>query len=89
LNEVVLSGGVWQNQILLDLVWAGLREDDFLVYRHKQVPTNDGGLALGQAMVANFTGAERSELVSERSAALTGEVSLWRHGDVPKGRSAH
>jgi hydrogenase maturation protein HypF len=53
LNEVALSGGVWQNQILLDLVYEGLEKDGFVVYFHKQTPTNDGGLALGQAMVAN------------------------------------
>ena len=55
LNEVALSGGVWQNRILLDLVYDGLEKDDFVVYFHKQTPTNDGGLALGQAMVANHT----------------------------------
>ncbi len=60
LNEVALSGGVWQNQILFDLVRAGLKQEGFVVYFHKQVPTNDGGLALGQAMVANFIRAERS-----------------------------
>jgi hydrogenase maturation protein HypF len=60
LNEVALSGGVWQNQVLLDLVRAGLKQAGFIVYFHKQVPTNDGGLALGQAMVANFIRAERS-----------------------------
>lgn len=61
LNEVVLSGGVWQNQVLLDLVRAGLKEEGFVVYFHKQVPTNDGGLALGQAMVANFQSSNREE----------------------------
>jgi hydrogenase maturation protein HypF len=53
LNEVALSGGVWQNQILLNLVREGLKQEEFVVYFHKQVPTNDGGLALGQAVVAN------------------------------------
>ena len=53
LNEVALSGGVWQNQILLNLVRDGLEQEGFIVYFHKQVPTNDGGLALGQAVVAN------------------------------------
>lgn len=53
LNEVALSGGVWQNQILLNLVRDGLEQEGFVVYFHKQVPTNDGGLALGQAVVAN------------------------------------
>ena len=53
LNEVALSGGVWQNQILLDLVRNELEKDDFVVFFHRQTPTNDGGLALGQAVVAN------------------------------------
>jgi hydrogenase maturation protein HypF len=55
LNEVALSGGVWQNQILLDLVRDGLENSGFTVYFHKQVPTNDGGLALGQAVIANHS----------------------------------
>jgi hydrogenase maturation protein HypF len=54
LNEVALSGGVWQNQILLNLVRDGLENEGFEVYFHKQVPTNDGGLALGQAAIANY-----------------------------------
>ena len=60
-NEVVLSGGVWQNQILLDLVRDGLRRKGFIVYFHRQVPSNDGGLALGQAVIANFQISNRGE----------------------------
>jgi hydrogenase maturation protein HypF len=52
-NEVALSGGVWQNQILLSAVRDGLEQVGFGVYFHQQVPTNDGGLALGQAVIAN------------------------------------
>jgi hydrogenase maturation protein HypF len=51
-ERVVLSGGVWQNRVLLDLVTAGLADDGFEVLVHEQVPANDGGLALGQAVVA-------------------------------------
>jgi hydrogenase maturation protein HypF len=61
LNEVVLSGGVWQNQILLNLMSQRLQQAEFVVYFHKQVPTNDGGLALGQAVVANHMSAVESE----------------------------
>ena len=61
LNEVALSGGVWQNQILLDLVINGLKEEGFVVYFHKQVPANDGGLALGQAVTANSVIARRAQ----------------------------
>ena len=52
LNEVALSGGVWQNITLLGRTLALLRESGFVVYLHHQVPTNDGGLALGQAVIA-------------------------------------
>jgi len=67
LNEVALSGGVWQNQVLLDLVRDGLKKQGFIVYFHQQVPSNDGGLALGQAVIANFARSEQSELIGEHS----------------------
>lgn len=54
LNEVVLSGGVWQNVTLLRRTWALLEGDHFTVYSHRLVPANDGGLALGQAAIASF-----------------------------------
>ena len=60
LNEVALSGGVWQNQILLSLVCDGLEQSGFHVYVHRQVPTNDGGLALGQAVIANYMSAQQN-----------------------------
>jgi hydrogenase maturation protein HypF len=51
-RKVVLSGGVWQNMILLTEVVGMLQQDDFTIYTNQQVPLNDGGLALGQALVA-------------------------------------
>ena len=51
-NRVVLSGGVWQNMTLLHLTQELLSQHQFTVYIHHQVPTNDGGLALGQLAVA-------------------------------------
>lgn len=54
LNEVALSGGVWQNMTLLKRTVELLRRDNFSVYVHRLVPTNDGGLALGQAAIAAF-----------------------------------
>ena len=53
LNRVALSGGVFQNMLLLSEVCRLLRERDFEVYTHSRVPTNDGGISLGQAAVAN------------------------------------
>jgi hydrogenase maturation protein HypF len=45
---------VWQNQLLLELSCKNLSRENFIVYTHRQTPANDGGLALGQAAVANF-----------------------------------
>lgn len=53
INQVVLSGGVWQNMILLQKTVKLLKEADFEVKRHFAVPPNDGGLALGQAAIGS------------------------------------
>ena len=53
LDRVVLSGGVFQNSILLFGLIRALEEIHFSVYTHKQVPTNDGGICLGQAVAAH------------------------------------
>ena len=52
LHRVVLSGGVFMNMFLLSLVAEDLRKSDFEVFTHHLVPTNDGGISLGQAVVA-------------------------------------
>jgi len=52
LGRVALSGGVFQNCCLLQAAVAGLERAGFEVYTHRQVPPNDGGLALGQAAIA-------------------------------------
>ncbi len=51
-NQVVLSGGVWQNITLLRCTYDLLKSNKFNILIHNLVPTNDGGLALGQAVVA-------------------------------------
>ena len=51
-NKVALSGGVFQNQYLLEGTIALLRKNNFEVYTHASIPTNDGGIALGQLAVA-------------------------------------
>jgi hydrogenase maturation protein HypF len=51
INGVVLSGGVFQNQILFETLIHRLVNSGFQVYTHSSVPTNDGGIALGQAMI--------------------------------------
>jgi hydrogenase maturation protein HypF len=52
LTRSVLSGGCFQNKLLLEGCIAGLEQADFEVYSHHLVPTNDGGISLGQALVA-------------------------------------
>ncbi|MCF7840413.1 MAG: carbamoyltransferase HypF [Candidatus Marinimicrobia bacterium] len=51
INTVVLSGGVFQNEVILAGLIPVLERNKFCVYSHIQVPTNDGGLSLGQAMI--------------------------------------
>ena len=51
-SAVALSGGVFQNTLLLRLVERNLCADGFAVLRHRMVPPNDGGLSLGQAVCA-------------------------------------
>lgn len=53
INKVVLSGGVFQNKYLLEGTTAILLSANFEVYSHASVPTNDGGIALGQLAVAS------------------------------------
>lgn len=48
LGRLVLSGGVFQNILLLDLLLPALAADGFEVYTHRQLPPGDGGLAVGQ-----------------------------------------
>ena len=58
INKVVLSGGVFQNKYLLEGITELLQKNNFEVYSQASVPTNDGGIALGQLAVA----AKRREL---------------------------
>lgn len=52
-NIVALGGGVWQNRCLLEKTSKRLADNSFKVLIHHQVPTSDGGLALGQALIAS------------------------------------
>jgi hydrogenase maturation protein HypF len=52
LRRVCLSGGTFQNVLLVSRAVAGLRRNGFDVFLHSRVPPNDGGIALGQAAIA-------------------------------------
>jgi hydrogenase maturation protein HypF len=58
INKVVLSGGSFQNAILLGETEKILTENKFMVFAQQKVPSNDGGIALGQLAIA----AKRREL---------------------------
>jgi len=52
LNRICLSGGCFQNLLLFQLLLDHLRAKSFEVYFHSEVPSGDGGISLGQALVA-------------------------------------
>ena len=63
LGTVALSGGTWQNLLLLERTTVTLEGLGFEVLRHRRVPCNDGGISLGQAVVA--AARARSDVPSE------------------------
>ena len=54
ISQVVVSGGVFQNSYLVDRTIARLEQHGFAVYTHQRVPANDGGISLGQALIAGL-----------------------------------
>ena len=66
--QVVLSGGCFQNRYLLERAVNRLREEKFQPFWHRQVPTNDGGLALGQIAAAR----KKIELAAAASPIVAG-----------------
>jgi len=71
ISKVALSGGVFQNLYLLKQTLACLRRDGFAPYIHHQVPCNDGGIALGQAVIAHSR-VTHPELRKRRGNVLSG-----------------
>ena len=53
IKQVALSGGVFQNRLLFRKTVSLLESSGFQVFTHSQVPCNDGGISLGQAVIAN------------------------------------
>jgi hydrogenase maturation protein HypF len=54
IKQVALSGGVFQNRLLLNLLTRELRDMDLVPLVQRKAPCNDGGISLGQAVAANF-----------------------------------
>ncbi len=53
IETVALSGGVFHNKILTGLLTTTLEKNNFTVYTHHRVPAGDGGISLGQAVIAD------------------------------------
>ena len=68
LSTVGLSGGVFQNALLLSGLGHALRDNGFTVLRHRIVPPNDGGVALGQLVVATYRSGRTSPHNPKESA---------------------
>ena len=70
-GAVALSGGCFQNKYLLERSVDRLREEGFRPYWHQRVPTNDGGIALGQTLGAarqGVTQTRKEQKVQRRTA---------------------
>lgn len=70
-NLVALSGGVFQNQLLLGLTDELLTREGFRVLRHRMIPPNDGGIALGQAAYAMYQINRNMELSGGKSICVS------------------
>ncbi|WP_420868985.1 hypothetical protein [Clostridium cochlearium] len=53
INKTVLSGGVFQNEILLKGIYEKLKKYGFNVYTHKLLPCNDSSICVGQLVIAS------------------------------------
>ncbi len=52
IKKIVLSGGTFQNKYLFESLETKLRRNNFVTFSHEKIPCNDGGLALGQLVIA-------------------------------------
>ncbi|HEY3250062.1 MAG TPA: hypothetical protein VGK25_02985, partial [Ignavibacteria bacterium] len=59
LERVVLTGGCFQNKYLLEKAITRLKQENYKVYWHQRVPTNDGGISLGQIKYASLNNGDR------------------------------
>jgi hydrogenase maturation protein HypF len=59
MEKVLLTGGVMQNKLLVEKAVTKLKAAGFIPYLHRDVPPNDGGIAVGQLMAVSITGKTR------------------------------
>jgi hydrogenase maturation protein HypF len=74
LPDVALSGGCFQNRVLAERIGSRLEEEGFRVHRHKRVPPNDGGVALGQIAWAHLR-------TREADSGAPPEAGAGSHGE--------
>jgi hydrogenase maturation protein HypF len=93
-DTVALSGGCFQNRILFEDVVRRLEQEEFVVLSHALVPSNDGGLALGQAVIgaAHLIDAKMIEIraigtkvigTETADAEAIGDASYSTEGNAP------
>jgi hydrogenase maturation protein HypF len=70
INKVVLSGGVFQNVLLVERSRMILQQADFDVFTHRLVPCNDGGLSLGQAYIVALRALAESPATLQEGDAI-------------------
>jgi hydrogenase maturation protein HypF len=54
IRTIVLSGGCLQNRIIMEGLFQALEENGFQVYTGEEIPVNDGGISLGQAVIGGL-----------------------------------
>ncbi len=67
LARVALSGGVFQNELLTSMVLEGLSGAGLECYLQRRVPCNDGGISLGQAVIAAERNCRTPEVVYDEA----------------------
>jgi hydrogenase maturation protein HypF len=72
---VVLSGGVFQNELLLRDIKSPLEAQGFRIWTNHLVPPNDGGISLGQAALAALTNHRSAASFEKTESAWTAQVS--------------
>ena len=77
LERVALSGGCFQNRYLMERAVKRLRDEGFQPYWHQRVPTNDGGIALGQVVAARRAMALRSAAVCDSTSRSSSGTSAF------------
>jgi hydrogenase maturation protein HypF len=72
---VVLSGGVFNNDLIFNAMMGSLKQGGLSVYTHSRVPAGDGGIALGQAAVAGALSKDLPDFIKNNGQPAQEAVS--------------